>query len=307
MAVLEIKIDELYGTSQDYLHDHLSEIQGRLGTKFNHYVDEQKKAIEETKVRVDKRKGIIPFIKTYPVFVSTVEDLLPADIRSGSEVRLKINDVYESINGKIFHTLENIAKDTQTLSSGLKTQNQTTDEVNEKQQLNFHIMLIQNMNHYIEGVQVRNNDVLGEWKAKAESTFDEQMEQYLKAVMSRPLGKLMGTIEYIESILEPPEGKATRLKNQDHKFKSSLKEYDAKHIKHGIEVLKKRIEKHFDVEEVHGQVHNHNLVNKVLERCQQRYLDYWARTENINTEQYNGDYEVELKEHDITSAFAKRT
>ena len=56
---------------------------------------------------------------------------------------------------------------------------------------NYHILLIENMNHYIEEVDARSDGILLVWKTKAEEEMREHMDLYVDAVIRRPLGKLL--------------------------------------------------------------------------------------------------------------------
>ena len=61
----------------------------------------------------------------------------------------------------------------------------------DKEALNYHILLIENMNHYIECVDDRGDAILTEGKRKAQEEYDEHLNLYVDAVIRRPLGKIM--------------------------------------------------------------------------------------------------------------------
>jgi hypothetical protein len=65
----------------------------------------------------------------------------------------------------------------------------------DKEALNYHILLIENMNHYIEEVDARDDSVLEIWKIKARDEYSEHMNLYVDAVIRRPLGKLLVSLQ----------------------------------------------------------------------------------------------------------------
>ena len=97
-----------------------------------------------------------------------------------------VNDGYQRINKAMFESLKVIAKESPTV---MASQGQGDPE--DKEALNYHILLIENMNHYMEEVDARHVSVLDHWKAKAQDEYNEHMGLYVDAVIRRPLGKLL--------------------------------------------------------------------------------------------------------------------
>lgn len=85
----------------------------------------------------------------------------------------------------MFDSLQAIAKDTTSHpASGSK-------DDDDKEQLNSHISMIENMHYYRETVKDRGNTMLINYKSKAQALFDEYLGLYLKLVIRRPLGRLL--------------------------------------------------------------------------------------------------------------------
>ena len=63
----------------------------------------------------------------------------------------------------------------------------------DKEILNYHILLIENMNHYIEEVEDggKEGSVLARWKGKALMERADHLDDYIKRVVRRPLGKVL--------------------------------------------------------------------------------------------------------------------
>ena len=301
---IESKLAELEDSNQEFLITTLTKIHDRLVALFTRFIDDQIRGIEDTKVKIKKRKGVIAFMKTFPNFTTAIENMIPTSpIVAILPIRNHLNDAYGKLNKAMFESLKFIAKETP--SAAPQT---SAGDPEDKEALNYHILLIENMNHYIEEVPVRGNPVLEEWESRAVAEMSEHMDLYLSSVIRRPLGKLLDSLESTESLLdnlptgEPATGIATRASHGRSVFKKILSGYDGKEIRKGIETLKKRIEKHFGDEDVGG---NRALVGKVMRECEGRYLNILERVHRVVAEVYEGDLEVDWRREDITGAFRR--
>lgn len=193
----------LQDSSQDYLLQLIDGLQDSLRVKFAKFVEEQIRAIEDTKVKIKKRKGVIQFMKIFPHFAAAVENVFaavagndydgPADCVL--DVRNVIDQAYEKLNRAMFDSLKIIAKESPTAPGGhgpSQKQIAGTDDPEDKEMLNYHILLIENMNHYVEEVDDGGRDgVLAQWKGRALMERAEALEAYVGRVIRRPLGKLL--------------------------------------------------------------------------------------------------------------------
>ena len=306
LFALESQISEVEETNQEFLMQTVTKVHDRVVTQVGRFIEEQVRGIEDTKVKIKKRKGVIAFMKVFPNFSIAVENMLPPT-RSLDHlpVRATVNDAYQQINKAMFESLKFIAKESPTATQASGT---AGGDPEDKEALNYHILLIENMNHYIEEVPVRNNPVLEDWNFRARAELNEHMELYLAAVIRRPLGKLLDFLESTESLLKtnqgPPTAIATRASHSRSTFKKILSGYDAKETKRGIETLKKRVDKHFgEGDDTPGL--SRELISKVCKECEARYLDVGERVNKIIKEVYEGSLEVEWKKEDIVSAFRR--
>jgi len=306
LFALESQLSEVEETNQEFLTQAVTKVHDRINTQFTRFVEEQIRGIEDTKVKIKKRKGVIAFMKTFPNFSIALEGMLPLT-RSLDHlpVRATVNDAYQQINKAMFESLKFIAKESPTTA---QAQASTTGDPEDKEALNYHILMIDNMNHYVEEVAVRNNPVLQDWNFRARAEMSEHMELYLAAVMRRPLGKLLDFLESTESLMrnksESSTSIATRASHSRSTFKKILSGYDSKEIKRGIETLKKRVEKHFgEGDDTPGL--SRELISKVCRECESRYLDVGERVNNIVGEVYEGSLEVEWRSEDVIGAFRR--
>lgn len=302
-AALESKLFELEETNQEYLTQTLNKVHDRLVALFNRFVEEQIHGIEDTKVKIKKRKGVIAFVKVFPNFSLAIEAMLPP--LTQLPIRTLVDEAYRKINRAMFESLKFIAKESPTAAQAVPSGGDPED----KEALNYHILLIENMNHYIEEVYSKDSQVLSEWKEQAQQEMAEHMDLYLAAVLRRPLGKLLDFVESAETQLkdlqqdQSPQIIATRASHSRSVFKKVLSTYDAREMRKGIDALKKRVEKHFG--EADDVSLSRGLVGNVLRECEGGYRSVGERTRRLVRDVYEGSVEVEWRDEDVVGAFRK--
>lgn len=300
-------------SNQDFLNNLLQKLHGSLEARFRRFVDEQIRAIEDTKVKIKKRKGVIGFMRIFPQFLTAVENMLAGvDPRLG--VRRTVDREYDRILKTMFDSLKVIARETpaavgvgvgpgapSVASSGASA------DPEEKLALNFHILLIENMNHYLEEVDdnnARNLEVLLVWREAAQRELAEHLGLYLNAVMRRPLGRLLEHLENIEAQLATGKSAAAvaaQPSNSKAVFHKILSGYDAREVRKGVEALRKRVEKHFGDESDPSAAAK--LINTVLEECAKFYAGVETRVLRITDEVYGGEVVFEWPRAEVRSAF----
>lgn len=266
--------------------------------RFKKFVDEQIRAIEETKVKISKRKGVISFIRIFPAFSAAVENML-AGVDANLASRSTIDREYDRLLKTMFDSLMVIARE----NPGVSVTSGSADP-EDKEALNFHILLIENMNHFTEETDTRGLDVLEEWKDQANATYDEHMNLYLNAVMRRPLGKVLEHLENMEAQLQSGKSAPTiaaQPSNSKMVFNKVLGNYDSKEVRKGIEALRKRVEKHFG--DADDPALSRGLVAKVLSECERFYENVERRIGDVTTNVYGGDVLFEWPRADVKAAF----
>ena len=295
----------------------LQRIHDRLNGLFHRFVDEQVRAIEDTKVRVKKRRGIISFMRVFPAFFAVVENMLPdpSPTRQSFEIRFTINDSYAKILKAMWESLSFIAKESPGGAADQSRHGAGAGDPEDKEALNYHILLIENMNHFVEDVEPRGIVVLEEWRDKANHDLYDHMRQYTDAVIRRPIGKLLEFIESTEALMKNiPEGSSlTSIASRPSHSRSTARKiigtYDIKEIRKGVDTLKKRIEKHFGdtVEDLTGQA-NRGLVGKVFKECSDRYGDAHDRIRNIAKTVYEGQsqgMDLDWRKEEVNAMFRR--
>ncbi|TDZ33975.1 Exocyst complex component 1 [Colletotrichum spinosum] len=298
LAVLERNLSEFQQSNQDFLNTLLQKLHGALESQFKKFVDDQLKAIEDTKVKINKRKGVISFIRVFPNFSNAVENIL-SGIDPSLSVRRTVDREYERILKSMFDSLKIIARENPAVSVGA-----AGADPEDKEALNFHILLIENMNHFLEEVNTHGLEVLEDWRQAATNELAEHMGLYLNAVMRRPLGKLLEYIENIEGQLQSGKSGssiAAQPSNSKTTFNKVLSTYDGREVRKGIETLRKRVEKHFG--DADDPALSQKLVNKVLRECERFYGEVELRISRITADVYGGDVVFEWPRVEVKSGF----
>lgn len=257
----------------------------RLTNDWSKFLSSQIRAIEETKVKVNKRKGVLHFMRIFPPFAAHVENMLPPAKEDPSDVRILVDDAYTQITKAIFDSLRAIAKEAPTTSQ------HSSNDPEDKEALNYHILLIENMNHFVEHVDERGDKVLEEGKRKASSELDEHLSLYVDAVIRRPLGKLIDFTDSIAIIADSATPPANNNPNMSaNAYRKLLAAHDAKELRRGVDALRKRVEKHFGESADDQSVEaNHSLVVKVLVACEDRFIKEVERARDTPARVYGED------------------
>jgi hypothetical protein len=197
LGALEKHVINWEDTDQAFIVRTLNKQHDKLGGLFHRFVEEQVRAIEDMKVTAKKRQGVLLMFKIFPVllhvsltdqkgFIERIETQFETNgLNTGLDVRETINEAYEKIAKAMFDSLQAIAKD------NTSHQQSGTKDDDDKEQLNSHISMIENMHYYRETVSGSGNPSLANYKTKAQSLFQEHLGLYLKVVIRRPLGRLL--------------------------------------------------------------------------------------------------------------------
>lgn len=298
LAILEKNLVDMGQSNQDYLNNTLEKLRSHLADRFTKFVGEQIRAIEETKVKINKRKGVISFMRVFPNFSTAIENMV-AGLDPNLSVRRLIDQEYERMLKPMFDALREIARSNPTV--GVASGGADPED---KEALNHHILLIENMNHFLEETDTRGLEVLDEYKEQADAEYHEHMGLYLHAVMRRPLGRLLEYLENIEAQLQTgkaPSSIAGQPSNNKGAFNKALGGYDSKEVRKGIEALRKRVDKHFG--DADDPALSRGLVVKVLRECEGFYGAVEARIGRVTTDVYGGDVLFEWPRADVKAAF----
>lgn len=260
-------------------------------------------------MKLKKRKGIISFMRTFPVFSMAVENMIPENMveKENLEIRFILNDAYTRILKAMWESLTFIAKDDTNAGGAGHSTAPSSGDPEDKEVLNYHILLIENMNHYIEEVDTHHNIVLGKWKETASEDMFNHLTQYTDAVIRRPLGKWLDFVESTEAMMKTNDSLQSISSKPSHSrstCKKVIKIYDASEVRKGIETLKKRVEKHFgDVDD--PTTMSKSLIARVLEECNARYAHGHDRMKQIIDKIYDGSLEIGWSKEEAATWFGR--
>ncbi|KAI8364634.1 exocyst complex component Sec3-domain-containing protein [Radiomyces spectabilis] len=265
LAAAEFQHEKWEDSDQVFVSRLCTSLMQRLARTFGRFISEQLKIIEETKVSSKKRKGILPFFRTFPIFALRLE-AAAANVDPESETRKTVNDAYEKIINGMMASLDSIAKES----------DQTGDD---KEQLNANIMYIENMHHFYHELRANKLHVLDKWTKIAKSQYDSSLNAYIKVIIRRPLGKLLEFFEGVEAMMRTstPEEVSFHINYNKAQLRRVIAMYPAKEIKKSLEQLYKRVDKHFSEEEGLLQVvwrgiqeeflRQHEKMEELIQRC----------------------------------------
>lgn len=155
--------------------------------------NDQIKGVEQTKLTSKKRKGVVHFIKYFPVYVGKVENQLIG--AEALEIRTSVDDAYEKIVQSMFDSLKQMAK--------------LDGEGEDKGQLNYHVIMIgtlqypsgltmnpnhlakENMHHFVAEIAQLEVGSVSIFAKRAEAIYDENLSAYVKIVLRRPFAKMI--------------------------------------------------------------------------------------------------------------------
>ncbi|KAH9948238.1 exocyst complex component Sec3-domain-containing protein [Amylocystis lapponica] len=203
----------------------------RLKSLFDRGVTDHIKAIEDMKLTSKKRNGVAAFIKYFPTYVGRVENqLIGADTL---EIRQIVDTSYDKIVQSMFEALKQMAK--------------MDGEGEDKGQLNYHVILIENMHYFVAEVSQVQIGSVAVFLKRAQGIYDENLSAYVKIVLRRPFSKIIDYFEGIERLLKTtaPSEVSSNGSYSRSSLKKVIKEYNVKDVRKHVDTLFKRVEKHF--------------------------------------------------------------
>ncbi|KAG0167424.1 hypothetical protein DFQ30_006068 [Apophysomyces sp. BC1015] len=261
LAAVEFQQDQWHGSDQEFMLRLCSSLLQRLIRMFGEFVSEQIRVIEETKVSSKKRKGILSFFRTFPMFALRLE-MAASNVEPNSQTRQTVNDSYEKIIHGMMASLDSIARES----------DQTGDD---KEQLNANIMYIENMHHFSHELRTHKLHVLEKWIKHAKGQYDNSLNAYIKVIIRRPLGKLLEFFEGVETMMHTntPEEVSFHMNYNKTQLRKVIATYPAREIKKSLEVLYKRVDKHFSEEE--------GLLQVVWRNIQEEFIQQHEKMEEL--------------------------
>ncbi|WVO23559.1 uncharacterized protein IAS62_004914 [Cryptococcus decagattii] len=199
------------------------------------FVNKQVKSIEAAKTIIRRRKGIAFFVKHFPIFVERVEQQM--DGNGDLPIRIKVNEAYERVMTSVFGSLEQLAK-----------MERTETQANEdKGQLNYHVIMIENLHYFIEDVSQIKSTAMAGFLQRAKSLYEENMSMYIKLMLRRTFARFIDFFDGVDRLLQSTPANEVSLHHSYSRsaLKKVLKDHGAKDMRKAVETMSRRVDKHF--------------------------------------------------------------
>lgn len=302
LAAFDTTIKAAQQTRNEYWLKTLEVQQRKSLSLFEKYIKDQLKAIETTKLTVKKRKGVVGFIATFPDFVIRVERQMEVVDDEANPTRKLVDKVYGQIVQSMFEALQTMAKsdEHQAPAAGGGGSNQ---EDRDKDRLNYHTLIIENMHHFVTTASKVNVSALGLWLEKAKEQYDQNLNLYIRLVLRRPLARLIDFFEGIQQLLRTTSPSEISMHSQYTKsaLKRAISSFDKKDLKKSIEALAKRVDKHFN-----DLANPSAVMNTVWSACEAELRKWIEEWNGVILKCYgNETHGLEISVEDVKASFLK--
>ncbi|KAJ8295628.1 Exocyst complex component 1 [Rhodotorula toruloides] len=221
---------------------------------------EQIRSIEQTKLTLKKRKGVVPFVRVFPMFVARIESQL--DGADDLNIRKIVNSQYERIVATMFDCLQQMAKmDGEGHGSAGEG----------KDQLNYHVILIENMHHIIAVFSSKQKvPALAPFVSQAREKYDQNLAAYIRLILRRPLARQLDFFAGLERLLRttPPTEVSLHSAYTRSALRRVTADIRAKDLRKAIDALYKRVDKHFGVDVANQAAEHTDVLKTVWKACE---------------------------------------
>ncbi|ORX50398.1 hypothetical protein BCR36DRAFT_327222 [Piromyces finnis] len=261
MVRLECLLRDYKNTDQNYIYTIVEYVFKHLVVVFDSYMEKQFKAIDEFKNIRKKPQGVLPIISIFPNFVDCLEYNLENNDNETSGI---VTITYERTSKKIFECIDSYTKDI----------SNDNEKIDEKDKLNIHILIIENMHYFNIELAERQIKTLHYYITEAKNRYNHHLKAYKKIVIYKSFGKFMEFFDGIEELLSTnaPEEIGYHFKYSKASLKSVLRNYTRKDVKKGLENLYKQLSKHFTEE---------SLIPEIWLSIQNEFTDHIKRIEEL--------------------------
>ncbi|KAJ1912004.1 hypothetical protein H4219_005760 [Mycoemilia scoparia] len=256
---------ECDGTDQGFAIELLSKLRMKLLNIFNNYINEQIQHINQTKLTLKKRTGVASFVHVFPNAVQKLENLIGNTMTPARSI---VNQAYDHISASIFKTLNDLGK----LADQHVAKN-TEDKDAEKEKINASIISLVNMDALIvglKGVNYSSMSTISEHIEEAKRLYTENMEDYIKMLLKRPIGKIMDFFNEVEKIkYKNPSANLDSTQCSTKALQVLLNHHKPKVLKEGLRNMFKRIDKHMEeTPKLRPKVYSHakSTIHNVAEK-----------------------------------------
>ncbi|RMX37015.1 hypothetical protein pdam_00005051 [Pocillopora damicornis] len=259
---------QLSGSPVSYLSQQLGNCLISVKRLFDKFISNLKKQIEEMKIQKTKKCGILPFVTKFEEFASISENVF-----KNSDRRNDLDKAYHSLIRVVFINVERMAEEHQKTPRAVVMMGFLT---------RLKIVCLENE------------------KREAKRKYNDTLKLYVKEMLGRPMEKINIFFEGVQECIaagvkEDEVGYQLAFSKQE--LRKNIKEYPAKDIKKGLELLYKKVEKHLCEEE--------NLLQVVWHTMQDEFIQQYKHFEDLIQRCYpESMINLEVTIDDILSFFS---
>ncbi|ODQ79823.1 hypothetical protein BABINDRAFT_161511 [Babjeviella inositovora NRRL Y-12698] len=279
-------------TNQEFLSKFLYRLAEKFKITWLKAVNEKMKGL--AKVTFGKRSGVSPIIKEFLQFVDSTEHALMSVLSldpaasSDSPTRAMLDHSYLELGESIKNAL-------------VKANPSQDTHHSNKERTHAMINMIINLNYLVDESGTHDNESLLTMQSEFNQLLQRETVEYIDSIMAIPFGKLIEFVESIESLTK--DSIAINLSKSSVYNKAATKKllasFDLKELRLKIEMLHKKLEKHFIVE-------NSEFENRVRDRIwlslQNQCISTFKRL-NFILSRYYGEVEYGVSKEAIISEF----
>lgn len=277
-ALLEQRLNKLRGTDQEFLVAVFRTLHARLLSQWSDFASSQAQGILGGQGTIKKRVGVLLVVKRFTELVKMVEHAFSeSDGGQGApQMRSLVDKSMEQLFRAIFQGFSSQSRPAAVSA--------VADE--SKSQLNSHVVLVENMHHIVSQLDGFDASSSAKVVFDARKVYKEELEAYISDVLQRPLGRML---EFLRQ-QDLQKGSTLKPKHMVEKLKKLVATYDLKELRRGVEALRKRVEKHFE--------DNNVLFDKVWHAIQAEYLSIHSRLVRF-AQEYHAENIIEVSRKDI--------
>ncbi|XP_033111191.1 exocyst complex component 1-like isoform X2 [Anneissia japonica] len=221
----------------------------------DNFVDNQVRAINDTRVSKKSKCGIIPFVVKFERFAEQAESIF-----KGTDRRADLDKSYSKLISAQFKIIHKVA---------LEHQKTPSD-----------VIIFENF-HHLHGVLSRLKiTCLENEKREAKQKYQEHIQAYVTTYLGRPMEKLNHFFEGVQTLVTQgvkEEEVGFQMAYNKQELRKLIREYTTKEVKKGLDNLYKKVEKTLCEEESLLQVvwrsmqqefiHQYNHIQNLIKRC----------------------------------------
>lgn len=326
ITALDTMLKELQPTNLDFLTLLYQRLHDRILSIWNQFIDGQVERINQTIINSKKRSGPIYAVRVFPMLCQRIEQDITAEATAAGgadrlPVRTIINDSYSKVGKAIINRLQKAESDvvSQPLYNGGRVNpNETIADYEDKGLMNYHVLMIENMNLFCEGLEPFStiNLALKNLRLNGLTFYQKELKLYIEFILHRPIGKLMDFLDSIEQVLRknPDDDPGSKPGLSRSALKKLLINFDVKELRKVVDALYKRVEKHFTEEILSSSSPavintNKKLIAKVWAQCEVEFLAFVRKFRPYIEKYYSaaGDSgyvcKIDFTDEDVADAF----